>query len=214
MKRNYYLFGFLALATAFVGIFLFGAGGAKFEDAVAAFEARNFEQSIELFTDIIESGDLRGGKLAQAYAYRGHARYFRGSNETAVEDYSAALELDPDDGQLRHALVAALAAAGNYARALVEADRAVEQNPSDGVAYGNRCDLRRILREFEAALVDCNQAVALNPGFAYSWMERAKLYRDWGHHGKARSDTEAAYELWPHHPTIRAFASHYGLLAE
>lgn len=202
------------MATAFVGILLFGAGGAKFDDAVAAFEARNFEQSIELFTDIIESGDLRGEKLAQAHAYRGHARYFRGSDEAAVEDYSAALELDPDDGQLRHALVAALVAVGNYARALAEADRAVEQNPSDSIAYGNRCDLRRILKEFEAALVDCNRAVALDPEFAYSWAERAKFYRDWGYHSEARSDTKIAYELWPHHPTIRALAKHYGLLAE
>ena len=132
------MFGFLALATAFVGFLLFEAGGAKFDDAVAAFEATNFEQSIELVTGVIESGDLQGENLAQAHAYRGHARYFRGSNEAAVEDYATALELNPDDSQIRHALVAALAATGNYARALAEADRAVEQNPSDNIAYGNR----------------------------------------------------------------------------
>jgi tetratricopeptide (TPR) repeat protein len=201
------------MAIVFGGIFMLGTGGTKFDDAVGAFEARNFEQSIELFTDIIEAGDLQGEKLAQAYAYRGHAQYFGGSNEAAVEDYSTALELNSGDGQLRYALVAALVAAGNYARALVEADRAVEQNPSDGVAYGNRCDLRRILKEYEAALVDCNQAVELNPGFAFSWMERAKLYRDWGYHDKARTDAQAAYELWPLHPAIQEMAKQYGLIA-
>jgi tetratricopeptide (TPR) repeat protein len=190
------------------------AEGAQFEDAVAAFEARRFKQAIELFTDAIDSGGLENDRLAQARAYRGHAHYFRGEYETAAENCSAALTLDPASEDARHALVAALVAVGNYARALAEADQAVQQNPSDSIAFGNRCDIRRMLKEFELALVDCDRAIELNPGFAYSWAERAKLYRDWGHHAEARSDAKAAFELSPHHPTIRELAKYYGLLSE
>ena len=214
MKRLRYFLLVLVLAAAAIGVPVLEAEGAQFEDAVAAFEARKFKQAIELFTAVIDSGGLENDRLAQAHTYRGHAHYFRGEYEAAVEDHSAALRLDPDSEDTRHALVAALVAVGSYARALAEADRAVQQNPSDSVAFGNRCDIRRMLKEFELALIDCNRAVELNPGFAYSWAERAKLYRDWGYHAEARSDAKAAYELWPQHPNIRELAKYYGLLSE
>lgn len=214
MKKYYFLVGAVALAVFLVTVSLFGGRNTKFDNAVAAFEAKDFEQSIALFTDIIDSGDLGDENLAQAYAYRGYAQYFRGHNEAAIEDYSIALDLNPENRELRHTLVAALAAIGDYAKALAEADRAVEQDPSDSIAYGNRCDIRRILEQFEAALKDCNHAVALAPEFAYSWMERAKLHRDWGRHEKARNDAEAAYELWPEHPAIKALAQDYGLTTD
>jgi tetratricopeptide (TPR) repeat protein len=208
------ILGFLTITLVLAGNSVFAATDANFDDAVAALEARKFDQSIELFTGIIDSGELEASRLAEAHAYRGYARYFSGHSEAAIEDYSIALELDPAKAEVRHALVAALAAAGNFTRALAEADRAVEQNPSDNIAYGNRCDLRRIMKRFDAALADCNKAIELAPEFAYSWMERAKLYRDWGRHDKARSDVKTAYRLWPQHPAIRAMAENYGLLAE
>lgn len=69
-----------------------------YEKAKCSLEKKELESSFKLFTDFIDSQRPIEHKkeLTDAFNSRGHIRYLWVDFDEAIEDYSAALELDPE----------------------------------------------------------------------------------------------------------------------
>ena len=61
---------------------------------------------------------------------------------------------------------------GEHEEAIKDFDRALQLNPNDADAYGNRCVARYKLRDKQGAIEDCQKAAAL-----YQVQENTKYYQ-------------------------------------
>lgn len=74
---------------------------------------------------------------ARAYHYRGRAyQWFKKDDVSAVADFTAALELDPEILRVRRRRALAYHNLGEYAKAFEDLKRDLEQDPSDSTASG------------------------------------------------------------------------------
>ncbi len=114
--------------------------------------------------------------LAVALFTRGNERRLLGQHEAALQDFTAALALVPDDAAalLNRAIVRR--ALGDRARALVDLNAALKLAPGNANVLANRCITRRRLGEGDPALADCDAAVAqAEPQNGFPLVARAGL---------------------------------------
>lgn len=90
---------FLALAAA---LLWFAGGRPGVPEACLegnrAMESRDYGTAIDRFIACIDSGELPDELLADAYYALGGASFARGKHLQAVQDYSTAIEIDPNHG--------------------------------------------------------------------------------------------------------------------
>src|SRR5205809_1061144 len=117
---------------------------------------------------------LRGGRYAQAQAdfdetlgtsaaalaNRGVARARQGDLDGAIEDYTRALELAPEDAEILFNRGNAWVAKGEYQRAVADFMRAVEADPGHAQALGSRALTRELQGDHAGALEDLRAAIA------------------------------------------------------
>jgi tetratricopeptide (TPR) repeat protein len=65
---------------------------------------------------------------------------------------------------------------GDYALATTHFTEAIQQNPSDGAAYSNRCLSYLKLAAFQKAIEDCTQALQLNQNNPEAFLNRGLAY--------------------------------------
>jgi len=85
----------------------------------------------------------------------------------------------------------------NYSGAIAACSQAIEFNPKDEVAYGNRCAAYINVTNYSAGVADCNQAIALNPKFGYAYGNRCIANLDLGHYRAGLADCNQAIALIP-----------------
>src|SRR5438477_9309474 len=72
-----------------------GQGPRHFRDAHEAYQRRDFDGAIRLYTRAIESNDLPHPDLFFAFNNRGNAHAAKGDYDRALADYGEALRLNP-----------------------------------------------------------------------------------------------------------------------
>jgi tetratricopeptide (TPR) repeat protein len=92
----------------------------------------------------------------------------------AIQDYTQAIELDPEDATAYSNRGLAYADSHDYARAIQDYDRAIELDPEDAAAYYN---------------ASCAYALMQDPAQACEWLEKA-IALDATNRQDARKDTE------------------------
>ena len=109
-------------------------------------------------------------KNAEEYNNRGEANLAKRDFEKAIEDFSQAIKLNPND-------------AGMYV------DRSA--------AYYAISTLKKEPSYVDKAIDDCNQAIKLNPDFASAYSSRGASYSAKGDYDKAIEDLNQAIRLNP-----------------
>ncbi|WP_084964741.1 tetratricopeptide repeat protein [Thermoactinospora rubra] len=134
---------------------------------------------------------------AQLLAALGHAK-------EALEDYGAAVALDPgfpdtylDRGNLCYRL-------GRYEEALADYETAIRLSPPLPEAYYNRAQARLALGETAAALADLGRVIELDPEYVDAYVNRAGLLAGLERDEEARRDVEAGLALAPANPHLLA----------
>ncbi len=148
-------------------------------------------------------------ELLVAYCKQGDSYLGKGDYGKAEEKFSKAVELDPDNGELRWKLATAFAGRGEFQRALSEATKVRTMFPGE-VGEGQMADLylryaRSILRQgqFERALEAFKEAKSLNPDLDLSsdmadfCERRARYYQRNGKLVSAEKDYLRALKLEP-----------------
>ncbi|MEV0236190.1 tetratricopeptide repeat protein [Nonomuraea sp. NPDC050786] len=134
---------------------------------------------------------------AQLLAALGHVK-------EALEDYTAAIALDPafpdyylERGNLLFKL-------GRHEEALADFERAIRAGPPLPEAYYNRAELRTVRGEMEEALADLGRVIELDPAYLDAYINRAGLLAAVERDEEARADVAAGLGLEPGNPHLLA----------
>jgi tetratricopeptide (TPR) repeat protein len=86
---------------------------------------------------------------------------------------------------------------GNLAEALTAFTLAIDLNPQDAKAYGNRGVVYGLLGNHHQAITDFNKAIELNPKESAAYSNRGNAYFQIGNYQQAINDSDKAIELNP-----------------
>jgi tetratricopeptide (TPR) repeat protein len=132
---------------------------------------------------------------ARNYYNRGIAFYSEGNFESAIVDYTRAIELDPDFPDSFNNRGAAYFSLRNYEAALLDYNRAIELKPDYTNAFVGRGITYTELGDYESALADFNHAIELDPNNGLAYSGRASSYYRSGRYENALADYLKAEEL-------------------
>jgi tetratricopeptide (TPR) repeat protein len=129
----------LSLSLMVCLIPLVWAGGLDDAQAgVAAFQERNYDKAIQLFTKAIASGELSQEQLSAAYSLRGFALEMKGAYDKAIADWTKVIELNPKNAEAYYHRGLAWHGKGDYDKAIVDYTKAIELDPKLADAYYSR----------------------------------------------------------------------------
>ncbi|MEV1175181.1 tetratricopeptide repeat protein, partial [Nonomuraea sp. NPDC049784] len=157
------------------------------------------ESAIELAGELGERHPLHKMVLlanrAQLLAALGHVK-------EALEDYTAAIALDPafpdyylERGNLLFKL-------SRHEEALADFERAIRAGPPLPEAYYNRAELRTVRGDIEEALADLARVIELDPAYLDAYINRAGLLAAADQDEEARADVAAGLVLAPGNPHL------------
>jgi Flp pilus assembly protein TadD len=145
---------------------------------------------------------------AKQYGARGTTRYRNGDLEGAIQDYSEAIRLQPDDAGLQATLFNNRGAVrrdkGDLGGAIEDYNEAIRLKPDDAVAFLGRGTVRRKMGDLEGAIQDCDEAIRLKPGEALFFDNRGKARYQKGDLTGAIEDYTEAIRLKPDMPANEA----------
>ncbi|MGY3528511.1 tetratricopeptide repeat protein [Bradyrhizobium sp. USDA 4452] len=112
-----------------------------------------------------------------------------GAREHAIELWSRAMELDPDNLALRINRAAAYASDHKLDNALKDYDRATALAPGSSIVFLVRAEILMRMTDYDRAIADTSKSIKLTPSNA-----RAYLVRGLAHMSKR--DTAAPSRIW------------------
>jgi Flp pilus assembly protein TadD len=136
---------------------------------------------------------------AEEYHARGVARQQAGDAQGAIEDYTQALRLNPNDAAAYNNRGAARATVGDAQGAIEDYTQALRLDSNDADAYYNRGVVRRSLGDAQGAIEDYTQALRLDPNDADAYYNRGIARGSLGDQQGASEDYTQALRLDPNH---------------
>ncbi len=136
------------------------------EDAdrgLAAYGRGAYDEAIGHWTRVIESGELSERHLAVAFYNRALARYFKGNQARAAEDWSAAIRVDPRHAMAYNGRCWVRAHQDRLAEALADCDEGLRLRPDKADLYHSRGFVHEAMGARRQAERDYRKAYELNP---------------------------------------------------
>ncbi|MDA1163230.1 MAG: tetratricopeptide repeat protein [Planctomycetota bacterium] len=153
----------------------------KFEDAIAS-----LNQAIETDQENAEASFQRAGILADV-----------GQDQLALNDYSRAVELNPNDVRYRNMRGLFLLTRSQLEPALADFAEAVRIDPKYIQAWNNRGLVRLATGDFQTAIDDFNKACEIDPTYADGFNNRGFAWFKMDDYDRARADFDKTLELKP-----------------
>ena len=138
------------------------AAGAAANDADMCKQASG-DVAIAACTRAIASGRYAGHDLAKLHYDRAVEYANKGDYDRAIDDFSAAIRLDPKYDPAFNNRGAAYLAKGENDRAFADFSEAIRLNPTDPDYYNNRGSSWQLKGDYDRAIVDYNEAIRLSP---------------------------------------------------
>jgi tetratricopeptide (TPR) repeat protein len=132
--------------------------------ALEAYNKKDYDLAIELYTKAIDSGAFRGQPETIGQLYYGRGLSFRAKKDcaTAVADFDKAAETI-NKGELFFARAACHLDLNQEDKALVDLDLAIKTDPEAPMYRSARCILLFNRKDFAGALPDCEKALLATP---------------------------------------------------
>ncbi len=130
-----------------------------------------------------------------------------GKYREAIEAYSRALVLKPNDGMIYNNRGDAKGKIGDYRGALEDFNMAVQIMPNEALIYNNRGMAKKGLGDIQGALADFNMAILINPTEDDAHNNRGNIKSDLGDFVGAILDYDHAITL---NPTKAGFYNNRG----
>lgn len=128
---------------------------------------------------------------------RGNGFWRRGDNDTAMEEYSEAIRLLPDNGQFYNDRGRLYAARDDYARAIADYDEAIRLNSGYSTAFNGRGLAYYFTGDDARALGDFNTAIGQQPNYGQAINNRGNVEMRDGALDHAIDDYTEAARLLP-----------------
>jgi tetratricopeptide (TPR) repeat protein len=142
----------------------------------SAYDNGKLQAKLAACATVIKQG-AKGEDLEAALTQSGDAQRQLSRPDLAIQDFSQALRLNPNDAiALDGRGVAYLDANKPQPLARADFDAAIRANPSDGDAFDHRGYLERYNGDLDAAIADESHAIELEPGAALPWANRGYAY--------------------------------------
>ena len=113
---------------------------------------------------------------SEEYRRRGIEAYQRGEEQQALEHYTKAIELRPEDSDTYFRRGRAYLKTGSYDRAIQDFTKSLDLNPDNTVAYWNRGSTHYIKGEFDLAIQDYTKLLELDPDWTYPYVIRGTVH--------------------------------------
>jgi tetratricopeptide (TPR) repeat protein len=123
-----------------------------------------------------------------------------GRPESALDDFQAAIDLDPQCWLALHNRAVSYAQQQRTSEALQDFNRVIALNPGLAVAYRNRGELLGSLDRHEEAIRDYTQAISQLPDDAELYLMRGHAWHRLGHYDRALDDLDRSIALAPDQP--------------
>jgi len=173
-------------------------GAAATMAAQLALVRRQYAQAIMLTTAAIQSNQLQGKDLAQAYAVRGDAMLLSGSAQRAREDWQKAVELDDRNATGLRGLGVIAHMQRKFPESRDYFQRAIDADPKNASLYLTRGILRlEDRRELNMALTDFDSAISLSPNISTGYFYRGLVHHLSGRLAAAKADYDKALDINP-----------------
>jgi tetratricopeptide (TPR) repeat protein len=140
------------------------------KEIVMAYDEENAERQVSrMYPDNVRIRFLRWvpqaeyGQVAQSYRRRGNTYYERGDYDRAIDDYTQAIRLEPNNGQHYGNRGVAYRDKGDYDRAIADFTQWIRLDPNNANAYRWRGRAYFQKGNFTHARTDVNRALQINP---------------------------------------------------
>ena len=193
----------LILTTALVAVWAFASPAAiaqdesNLEQAEKAYDKKQWDKAIHLYTLAIDGETLDKDELKFAYTLRGMAWGEKGQYDLAIADNNRAIELDPKYAYAYRCRGGAWCAKKDFDKALADYNRAIELAPKDSDSYCGRGLVWSSKEQYDKALADYTRAIELEPKDAYAYAFRASAWMFKRDYDKALVDCSRAIKLDP-----------------
>ena len=160
-------------------------------------QSRKDDTVVRTITRTFIESEPSSGDFSNFYE-RGNEKSAKGDYAGAIEDFTQAIKLKPDDTQALSSRASAKERIADYTGAIEDYTNIIGYNPNNASAYIQRAQLRLKLKNFIGAIEDYNQALKLKPDDSYFIINsrgRAKL--ESGNHTGAIEDFTEAIKLQP-----------------
>jgi len=126
---------------------------------------------------------------------KGYKRYEEGDLQRAIEAYTKAIILKPEETRSYFNRGIVYIKMGKHDKAINDYNKVIALNPNYAEAYNNRgwAYLKKAL--FDHTIKDCNEALRLNPAMATAYHTRGMAYKAQGLLEMARNDFQKSCEL-------------------
>lgn len=134
------------------------------------------------------------------YKERGNIYFGQGNLEKAIDNYSNAIRLKPDDVEAYFNRGLAYHQSKKYRESIQDYERVIQFNPTYQNAYANLGVCYRLLKEYEKSLQNLNRAIELNPNFEFALLHRGITHVEMKKNDLALADLKKAEQINPNSP--------------
>ncbi len=141
---------------------------------------------------------------AETYLLWGYVKYGLGYYVGAIKNYTAAIQLKPDDadayyyrGLAKYELRQHTPTISDFNTAISDLDTAIRLKPDYADAYNNRGLVKGKLRQYAAAILDFDTAIQHKPDYADAYKNRGTTKAELGQYADAITDYDIAIQLNP-----------------
>ena len=136
---------------------------------------RNFLYSI-CFLFIVGAGySQNNDALALKYYTSGMEKYNATNYETAIEDFSKAIEASPKFVEAYFQRGCAKHYSDDYKGAITDFNKAIELRPNSEVFYKQRGSSKTMIKDYKGAIEDCDKAIEIKPDYDKAYALRGIL---------------------------------------
>jgi len=139
-------------------------------------------------------------RSAGAFLDRGFLFFERRDFETALQEFTEAIRMDPNLASAYLMRGLTRYRRGDFTGAIADYTQAIRLDPDWAIAYNNRGLAHDGRGEFAQAISDFTQAIRLNPNFASAFSNRGNAHLSRSEFDSAFADYNQAIRLNPDHP--------------
>ncbi|MCL4253551.1 MAG: tetratricopeptide repeat protein [Anaerolineae bacterium] len=167
-----------------------------FYRAMSHIYAENYARAIFDLDRAIQLGNT-SFELYMLYEQRADAYAGLEMYQLAVDDYTRAIKLVPENTSLYYARAYVYEDMGAYPLAIADFNHILSIEPDDEYVYRGRGRIYEAMGDYQQAIADFTQAITLNPRFTSAYINRGNVYLDLEDYIRARADYESVLEIDP-----------------
>jgi tetratricopeptide (TPR) repeat protein len=181
-------------------------------DAQTASRQGDYGTALDLYTRALDSGELNQTMTIAALNGRGLVYYRLRQWLQAIDDFTQALGLKPDNATVLRNRCFAFIELREWGYAIDDCRASAELVPNDPQSADTLGYVYLRQGRYEDAIAHFNGALAIDPNYGPAYLHRGMAYYSLGNRQQGRDDLLMAQSLMPGNKEVEAQLRRYGLI--